>query len=79
MQSSLPLVWPLGLTMCWGWAARENPLLEAAAYRRLLLRLLALPIIALGLLTLTLAYALQQVQVSARRVDHADQVTAKRQ
>jgi PAS domain S-box-containing protein len=50
--------------------------LEAAAYRRLLLRLLALPIIALGLLALTLAYALQQVQLSARRVDHADQVIA---
>jgi PAS domain S-box-containing protein len=51
--------------------------LEAAAYRRLLLRLLALPIVALGLLALTLAYGLQQVQLSARRVDHADQVIAR--
>jgi PAS domain S-box-containing protein len=50
--------------------------LEAAAYRRLLARLLALPIIALGLLALTLAYGFQQVQRSARRVDHSDQVIA---
>src|SRR5580698_2502340 len=51
--------------------------LEAAAYRRLLLRLLALPIVALGLLALILAYGLQQVQLSARRVDRADQVIAR--
>ncbi len=50
--------------------------MEAAAYRRLLLRLLALPIIALGLLALTLAYGIQQMQRSARRVDRTDQVLA---
>jgi PAS domain S-box-containing protein len=51
--------------------------LEAAAYRRLLLRLLALPIVALGLLALTLAYGIQQMQRSARRVDHSDRVIAQ--
>jgi PAS domain S-box-containing protein len=50
--------------------------LEAAAYRRLLLRLVALPIIALALLAVTLAYGFQQAQLSARRVDRADQVIA---
>jgi PAS domain S-box-containing protein len=50
--------------------------MEAAAYRRLLLRLLALPIVALGLLAFTLAYGIQQVQVTARRVDHSDRVVA---
>jgi len=50
--------------------------LEAAAYRRLLLRLVALPIIALVLLAVTLAYGFQQAQLSARRVDRADQVIA---
>jgi PAS domain S-box-containing protein len=50
--------------------------LEAAAYRRLLVRLLALPIVALALLALILAYGLQQVQRSARRVDHSDRVIA---
>ena len=52
----------------------REPLLEAAAYRRLLLRLVALPIIALALLALTLTYGLQKVQQSARRVDRSDQV-----
>ena len=42
----------------------------------MLLRLLALPIIALGLLALTLAYGIQQMQRSARRVDRSDQVLA---
>jgi PAS domain S-box-containing protein len=42
----------------------------------LLLRLLALPIIALGLLALTLAYGIQQMQRSARRVDRSDRVIA---
>jgi PAS domain S-box-containing protein len=51
--------------------------LEAAAYRRLLLRLVALPIIALALLAITLAYGFQKVQQSARRVDHSDQVIAR--
>jgi PAS domain S-box-containing protein len=51
--------------------------LEAAAYRRLLFRLLALPIVALGLLALTLAYGIQQMQRSARRVDHSDRVIAQ--
>ena len=50
--------------------------LEAAAYRRLLLRLLALPMVALGLLALTLAYGIQQMERSARRVDHSDRVIA---
>ena len=50
--------------------------MEAAAYRRLLVRLLALPIVALALLALTLAYGFRQVQYSARRVDHSDQVIA---
>ena len=57
-------------------AAAPGDYLEAAAYRRLLLRLLALPIIALGLLALTLAYGIQQMQRSARRVDRSDQVIA---
>ena len=56
--------------------AAPGDYLEAAAYRRLLLRLLALPIIALGLLALTLAYGIQQMQRSARRVDRTDQVLA---
>jgi PAS domain S-box-containing protein len=56
--------------------AAPGDYLEAAAYRRLLLRLLALPILALGLLALTLAYGIQQVQLSARRVDRSDQVIA---
>ena len=51
--------------------------MEVAAYRRLLLRLLALPIVALGLLALTLAYGIQQMQRSARRVDHSDRVIAQ--
>jgi PAS domain S-box-containing protein len=51
--------------------------LEAAAYRRLLFRLLALPIVALGLLALTLAYGIHQMQVSARRVDYSDRVIAQ--
>ncbi len=50
--------------------------MEVAAYRRLLLRLLALPMVALGLLALTLAYGIQQMQRSARRVDRSDQVIA---
>ncbi len=50
--------------------------MEVAAYRRLLLRLLALPIVTLGLLALTLAYGIQQMQRSARRVDRSDQVIA---
>ena len=51
--------------------------MEAAAYRRLLLRLVALPIIALALLAIILAYGFQKVQQSARRVDHSDQVIAR--
>ena len=51
--------------------------MQAAAYRRLLLRLLLLPVVGLGLLAFTLAYGLQQVQLSARRVDHTDQVIAR--
>jgi PAS domain S-box-containing protein len=50
--------------------------LDASAYRRLLLRLLALPMIALGLLACTVAYGIQQVQLSTRRVDHSDRVIA---
>ena len=48
--------------------------MEAAAYRRLLHRLVVLPLIALGLLALTVAYGFRQVQRSARRVDHSDRV-----
>jgi PAS domain S-box-containing protein len=50
--------------------------LDTAAYRRLLVRLLALPIIALALLALITAYGFRQAQQSARRVDRADQVIA---
>jgi PAS domain S-box-containing protein len=50
--------------------------LEAAAYRRLLVRLLALPIVALALLASILTYGFRQVQRSARRVDRSDQVIA---
>jgi PAS domain S-box-containing protein len=50
--------------------------LETAAYRRLLIRLLALPIIALALLAFILVYGFRQVQRGARRVDRADQVIA---
>jgi len=50
--------------------------LETAAYRRLLVRLLALPIVAVALLALTLVYGFRQVQRSARRVDRSDQVIA---
>jgi PAS domain S-box-containing protein len=58
-------------------ATAPGDYLEVAAYRRLLLRLLALPIVALGLLALTLAYGIQQMQRSARRVDHSDRVIAQ--
>jgi PAS domain S-box-containing protein len=51
--------------------------LEIAAYRRLLVRLLILPIVALALLALTLVYGFRQVQRSARRVDRSDQVIAQ--
>ncbi len=51
--------------------------MEAAAYRRLLLRLLLMPIVALGILASTLVYGFRAVQESARRVDHADQVIAQ--
>jgi PAS domain S-box-containing protein len=50
--------------------------LEAAAYRRLLIRLLALPIATLAVLAVTLVLGFQMVQRSARRVDRADQVIA---
>jgi PAS domain S-box-containing protein len=50
--------------------------LETAAYRRLLVRVLALPIVALALLVLTLVFGFRQVQRSARRVDHSDRVIA---
>ena len=56
---------------------RRGHFLEAAAYRRLLLRLLLVPILALGILALTLAYGFRAVQESARRVDHADRVLAQ--
>ncbi|HTZ58978.1 MAG TPA: CHASE3 domain-containing protein [Acidobacteriaceae bacterium] len=50
--------------------------MEAAAYRRLLIRLLALPIFTIALLGLTLVYGFRLVQKSARRVDRSDQVIA---
>jgi PAS domain S-box-containing protein len=48
--------------------------LDTAAYRRLLVRLLALPILALALLALITAYGFRQAQESAHRVDWAYQV-----
>jgi PAS domain S-box-containing protein len=51
--------------------------LEVTAYRRLLLRLVALPIVALALLAITLAYGFREVQQSDRRVDRSDQVIAR--
>ncbi len=51
--------------------------MEAAAYRRLLLRLLAIPVVALALLAGLMAYGFDQVQRSARRVDRADQIIAQ--
>ena len=51
--------------------------MEAAAYRRLLLRLLAIPVVALALLAGLVAYGFDQVQRSARRVDRADQIIAE--
>ena len=50
--------------------------MEAAAYRRLLLRLIAVPIIALTLLASCMGYGFRQVQRSARMVDRSDQVLA---
>jgi PAS domain S-box-containing protein len=50
--------------------------LEAAAYRKLLIRLLALPVATLAVLALTLIFGFRQVLRSARRVDRADQVIA---
>jgi PAS domain S-box-containing protein len=50
--------------------------LETAAYRRLLFRLLALPIVAVALLASILVFGFRQVQRGARRVDRADQVIA---
>jgi PAS domain S-box-containing protein len=50
--------------------------LETAAYQRLLVRVLALPIIALALLALILVFGFREVQRSARRVDHSDRVIA---
>ena len=50
--------------------------MEAAAYRRLLVRLLALPIVTVALLALTLVFGFRLVQRNARRVDHSDQVIA---
>lgn len=50
--------------------------METAAYRRLLFRVLALPIITLALLALTLVLGFREVLTSARRVDHSDRVIA---
>jgi PAS domain S-box-containing protein len=56
--------------------AASGDFLEAAAYRRLLVRVLALPIFTVALLALTLVYGFRQVQRNARRVDRSDQVIA---
>jgi CHASE3 domain sensor protein len=56
--------------------AASGESLETPAYRRLLVRVLALPIIALALLALTLVVGFRQVQQSASQVDHADRVIA---
>jgi PAS domain S-box-containing protein len=45
-------------------------------YNRLLIRLLALPVAALTVLALILGFGLQDVQRSAREVDHSDLITA---
>jgi PAS domain S-box-containing protein len=45
-------------------------------YNRLLVRLLALPVAALTVLALILAFGLEDVQRSAREVDHSDLITA---
>ena len=50
--------------------------MEAAAYRRLLLRLIAVPLIALAVLASCMVYGFRQAQRSARRVDRSDQVIA---
>ena len=50
--------------------------METAAYRRLLFRLIVLPIVALALLASILVYGFRQVQRGARRVDRVDQVIA---
>jgi PAS domain S-box-containing protein len=57
-------------------AATGDLFLEAAAYRRLLIRLLALPILTIALLVLTLVYGFRMVQRGARRLDRSDQVIA---
>jgi PAS domain S-box-containing protein len=64
-----------GVVLHHGRAASGDPL-ETAAYRRLLFRLIALPIVALALLASILVYGFRQVQRGARRVDRADQVIA---
>jgi PAS domain S-box-containing protein len=46
--------------------------LESRLYKRLLFRLLALPVAALAVLALVLGYGLERVQESANAVDHAD-------
>jgi PAS domain S-box-containing protein len=50
---------------------------EQRFYNRMLLRLLGLPIIALAVLAVLLGSGLQQVEMSARRMDHSDRILAQ--
>ena len=51
--------------------------MEQRFYNRMLLRLLGLPIIALAILAIILGSGLQQVEMSARRMDNSDQIIAQ--
>jgi PAS domain S-box-containing protein len=51
--------------------------LEAAAYRRLLLRLVAIPMAAVALLAGLMVYGVHEVQQSARQVDRSDRIIAQ--
>ena len=51
--------------------------MEQRFYNRMLLRLLGLPIVALALVAILLAYGFQRVEQSARAMDHSDQAIAQ--
>ena len=48
--------------------------MEQRFYNRMLLRLLGLPVLALAILAILLGFGLQNVEQSARSVDHSDQI-----
>jgi PAS domain S-box-containing protein len=50
---------------------------EQRFYNRMLLRLLGLPVVALAILAILLGFGLQNVDQSARSVDHSDQIIAQ--